>query len=265
MRTPQNLKTLACFILLFIFSSNLFAETLPDFPEASPEKKFFVGEKLIYEIYYLGIPVGQSVSEVKEIATVAGRKAYHFQVQVHSYKVMDWIYKVRDEHHSFVDVETLQSLKYQKKLQEGRRHSYERLEWDPDSGGIREYDVQGKVLREMKLETPMQDALSCGYWSRTLDFKPGETFFVPVFAEGKAWNLQVKTYEKKPMILSKVGRFEAVRIEPLMEFTGIFFRKGKVEGWVSLDGRRIPLKMKVKIPVLGSISAELVRYTPGES
>ena len=46
-------------------------------------------------------------------------------------------------------------------------------------------------------------------------------------------------------------------------FEGFFVRRGKVRGWMSMDERRIPLVMKVKVPVLGEVVATLSGYEPG--
>jgi len=45
----------------------------------------------------------------------------------------------------------------------------------------------------------------------------------------------------------------------LREDAGIFKAKGKLKVWVTNDDKKMPVKMKSKIPV-GSISAELSKY-----
>jgi hypothetical protein len=46
-------------------------------------------------------------------------------------------------------------------------------------------------------------------------------------------------------------------------FEGFFVKRGKIRGWMSMDEQRIPLVMKVKVPILGNVTANLVRYEPG--
>ena len=207
-----------------------------------PAQKYFTGEKFTYKISYLGVPVGEAVSKIKEKIQFKGRAAYHIEVKVRSYRWVDFVYKVRDEHHSYVDVQTLSSLAYSCKIREGfNKH-------------------------EENSETPegMQDPLSCGYFFRTLTVKENSSVFIPVYAEGKNWNVEVKTYGIKPEVIEKNGNFQVLETVPLMPFQGIFFRKGKIHGSISLDKRRIPLRMTVKIPVLGRVSSELMEYIPGK-
>jgi len=242
-------------------SGRLSAED-PAFPRVQiPHKQFLVGERFVYRISYLGIPVGESVGEVKAITEVQGRKAYHLFVRVRSYPVIDWIYKVRDEHHSFLDVEALEPLAYEKKIREGRRRLEESLVFDRERRIVRRDQRNGSLPEEVSVPEHVQDELSCGYWFRTLEIKPQTSVFIPVHAEGKNWNLEIRLGGVRQIRLEGLGKFPALEIEPLMEFQGIFFRKGKIRGWISLDERRIPLRMTVKIPILGRVRAVLTQYT----
>lgn len=256
------------FAFLFIFTAESRGEAV--FPPAPPSPRFSVGEKLIYQIRYLGMPVGESVSEIKQIVTLRGRSAYHIEVKVKSYRVIDWIYKVRDEHHSYVDTETLASLEYRKRLKEGPRREYEHIQFDPKKRLARYFNEKGGMTDEISLGSEfeeneaVQDQLSCGYFARTLALTKKTSAVIPVHADKRNWRMEVKVGEKRSHQIDSVGSFEAVSVEPQMEFKGIFIRKGKVSGLVSLDAKRIPLTMKVKIPILGNITAELSQYVPGQ-
>lgn len=257
-------KFFAAVFLFLIFGGTLSAEELKNYPSGIPAKKFYDGEKLVYQIKYLGVPVGRGEAEIKKTADKQGRAAYLIEVNVKSNSVIDWIYKVRDEHRSWIDAETLGSLRYDKKIHEGRRKREESVEFDAAAKKAGYYGKDGKLVREVELaQSIMQDMLSCGYFARTLDFKPESSVVIPVHAQERNWNMEVKFFEKGPIDIKGVGRFEAVRAEPKMDFEGIFIRRGKIEGWISLDARRIPLKMKVKIPVLGTVTAELIEYQEG--
>jgi hypothetical protein len=248
-----------CLLVLFLltFSNSVFSAPFP--------KKFFVGEKLIYQIHYLGIPIGESVSEIKEIIEWKGRRAYHIQVKVKSYRAIDLVYKVRDEHHSYVDVETLASLHYEKNLREGRHRAIEKWDYDQEKKVAHNLLAEENASNSTREISPLsQDQLSCGYLFRTLELKPESSVFIPVHAEGKNWNMEVKVHKKSEMEIENIGRFDVLEVEPIMEFQGVFVKRGKIRGWMSLDKNRIPLKMKVTIPVLGAVVAQLKSYEPGK-
>ena len=87
---------------------------------------------------------------------------------------------------------------------------------------------------------------------------------IPVNADEKNWELNVVTHKIQERKVEGVGIFQAIEVEPILMFEGFFVRRGKVRGWMSMDERRIPLVMKVNIPVLGSVKAILTKYEPGD-
>lgn len=262
----SRLKVL--FILALFLGSipSGFAQEVPlkVFPASNkPARKIFIGEKLIYHVTYLGITVGEAESVVKEIVKVGDRDAYHIEINIRSHAVLDWIYKVRDTHHSYIDVEKLHSLRYEKKIHEGRYWTDEVMEYDQDEHLGRFYSRKDNSRKEMFIPKNVQDQISCGYYFRTLDVKPDSKVSVPVNADEKNWGVEVLLHGVEPMEIKEVGTFQAIEAEPIVMFEGFFVRRGKIRGWMSMDERRIPLVMKVKVPVLGDVIATLVKYEPG--
>jgi len=258
-------KTFLVVLFLTLFGSNAFSQgTEKIFPvSAKPVAKLFLGEKMKFEVTYLGLTVGEAESVVKELVKVNGREAYHIEINIRSRSVLDWIYKVRDTHHTYIDAEFFHSLRYEKKIQEGRYWTEESMEYDQDGHVGRFYSLKDNSRKEMFIPKDVQDQISCGYWLRLQPVKPDSKISIPVNADEKNWDLQVVTHGIKEMRLAGVGRFQALEVEPIILFEGFFVRRGKVRGWMSMDERRIPLVMKVKIPVLGDITAMLVLYEPG--
>lgn len=251
--------------MFLLLSSGGFAqESEKVFPRAEkPSSKLFVGEKIKFEVSYLGITVGEAVSEVKELVKVNGREAYHIEINVRSRSVLDWIYKVRDTHHTYMDAERFHSLRYEKKIKEGSYWTDESMEYDQANHIGRFYSRKDNSRKEMFVPQNVQDQISCCYWLRLQDIKPDSKIRIPVNADEKNWDLEVVTHGVKEMKLGPVGLFQAIEVEPIILFEGFFVRRGKVRGWMSLDERRIPLVMKVKVPVLGEVVATLVSYEPG--
>jgi len=240
-------------------------ELLPEFPAVQkPAAHFFVGEKLTYKISYLGLNVGEAEAEIAGMETLNSRSVYHIIVRVKSHPVIDLIYKVRDEHHTWIDAEKLHSVRYEKKLREGRYKVHEVMTYDQEKHTALYRSLSNNSEKEMLISKDVQDQLSCGYFFRTLEVKPNTTVTLPVNADEKNWDLEVKLLTAAPLEIEGVGRFQALEAEPFIKFQGIFVKRGKIRGWISLDERRIPLMMKVKVPVLGSVVARLSAYEPGE-
>lgn len=229
-----------------------------------PHKTITLGEKMTFQVAYLGIPVGEAVAEVKEIVKIKNREAYHITVAVRSGPVLEWIYPVSDVHHSYIDTEHFHSLRYEKLINEGRYRTHEVMEYDQDKHLGEFYSHKDKSRKEMFIPKNVQDQISCGYWFRMQDIRPDSRILIPVNADEKNWDLEVVTHEVKERTLKGVGTFQALEAEPVILFEGFFVRRGKIRGWISMDERRIPLLMKVKVPVLGEVKAVLTRYEPGD-
>lgn len=251
-------RALTAFLLgIFLFSHcSLTGASSP----AIPQKKLVVGESLVYSVRWLGLEVGRGEAEVKEIVEIRGRKAYHIIVNVRSAPILDWIYKVRDVHHSYIDVERFHSLRYEKILKEGHYRADEVMEYDQEQHVGRYYSRKNQSRKEMLIPPDVQDQLSCGFWFRLQEIHPGSRIFIPVNADEKNWDLEVKVLNPTEVRVPALGAVKALEVEPEIQFQGIFVKRGKIRGWMGLDEQRIPLKMRVKIPILGSISAVLVKY-----
>ncbi len=259
-------RPLLLLVLGLYFSSALHAAETPPFPAVQvPAKQLFAGEKLTYALSYLGMRVGTAEAEIAEKTEFAGRPAYRIEVRVRSHPVIDLVYKVRDEHTAWIDAEKFTPLRYEKKIREGRKRVSEIQVFDYEAGKVRQLSESGEVLKETPLAEGVQDQLSCGYYFRTLEVNPESSVFIPVYAEGKIWKLEVILEKASLMKIDGVGIFQALEALPNIEFEGIFVKKGKIRGWLSLDERRIPLKMETSVPVLGKVKAELERYEAGKA
>ena len=241
-------------LVMTVFSQEVFA---------APRQKLYLGEKLKYSVSWLGVEVGEGEAHVKEMVTIRGRSAYHVEVTVRSARILDWIYKVRDVHHSYIDTKKFHSLRYEKILKEGRYRADEVMEYDQEKHTATYFSRRNQSRKEMLIPPDVQDQLSCGYWFRLQKIEPDTQVVIPVNADEKNWKLEVKVLKKASLKTSNWGEWEAVEVEPHIQFQGIFVKRGKIRGWIGLDDRQVPLEMKVKIPVLGSVSARLAEYTPG--
>lgn len=231
-----------------------------------PLKMLRLGEKLTYGIYWLGIPVGTAVFNVKEISTLNGRRAYHIISTARSNKFCSTFYKVNDEIHTYIDEEKLHPLRFEKHLREGAYRVDEVVEYD-QINHMASYKSKRQIkkkqtLKDIKMPIPedAQDPFSCLYYFRSLDeklLKEGQVVFMKVNTEGKNWDMEAEILKMERMELVGMGEYDAFLIEPKAKFEGIFVRKGRMWIWFSADERRLPLILRTKVPVVGSIYAVL--------
>ena len=222
--------------------------------------KIRVGEKLNFSVRWLGMEVGRAEAYVSGIEEINGRKAYHIIAKARSNSLIDIVYPVRDEHHTYIDVEHLHSLRYEKIIQEGRYRADEVITFDQANHKALYYSRKNKSKKRSLISKDVQDELSSAYWFRLQPLEVGSTVHIATNADEKNWDLTVKILKKGKIDFGKLGTFEAFELEPSARFQGIFIRRGKIRGWISDDDERLPLMMKTKIPVLGTITVKLVGY-----
>ncbi len=218
------------------------------------------GEKLKFSIRWLGMEVGTAEAVLKGIEEMRGRKAYHIAVLVRSNSVIDLVYPVRDEHHSYIDVEHFHSLRYEKTLREGRYRADEVMEFDQEAHQAVYLSKRSGEKKQMLIPKNTQDLVSATYWFRVQPMETGGTVTIPINTDERNWKFAVKILERERVHIDGLGIFEAVKLEPQVKFQGIFVQRGKMTGWMSTDDKRLPLLMKTKIPVLGSVNVVLVAY-----
>lgn len=218
------------------------------------------GEKLKFSVRWLGWEVGTAEAVVKGIEKVKGRDAYHIAAYARSNSLIDVIYPVRDEHHTYIDKEHFHSLRYEKIIQEGRYRADEVMEYDQEKHTAIYYSRKNKTRKQMMIAKNIQDQLSAAYWFRGQPLKLGDTIHIPVEADEKNWDLEVQVLQMDRMEIKGLGAFNAFQIEPMATFQGMFIRRGKIRGWLSTDEKRLPLMMKTKVPVLGTVTVILTGY-----
>jgi hypothetical protein len=255
-------KILTLFILIAFISGCAVARKLkiepPSLREAKiteakveikpPAKTYRAGENFIYHIRWFGIPVGDAVMSIPEITELNGRKVYHLKAEVESSKWFSMIFKIKDRLDSYVDVEGLYPLKFERYQREGGYKAEEIMEYDHINRTATYKSLLNKSVKTMEIPQGVQDMLSCIYWIRLQEVKPGNSIFVDVNADEKNWKLEVKVLGSERIEMLNLGVYDAFLVEPIAQFRGAILRKGKMWVWVSADERRIPLILKAETP-----------------
>ncbi len=211
---------------------------------------FEEGERLAFNLKWGLVTAGYATMEIKEVIKINNREAYHIIVRSRSTSFMDHFYKVRDRIESYIDKESLCSLKFEKNLSEGRYQSQKSITYD-------QYKHTA-LYKDRVIEIPcyVQDVLSCLYYLRTHKLEVGKDFSFPVNSGEKNYDMIVKVL-KKEEIEVPAGIYKTILVEPLLKYEGIFMQEGRLFVWLTDDARKIPVLMRSKIKV-GSIHAELI-------
>ena len=237
------------------------------------------GERLTYDVTWLGIKAGQATMEIRGTVQVKGERAIHLVTTAQSSPLVSRIYPVNDRSESYLGLEPMRALRFEKHLREGRYRHDSQTDFDHDGGvatfryldfgpvpkgisSLEEAEKYGRyVVQEFPLSPGALDELSVLYYVRTLSLPAGATVRAKVFASKKNWELEVRV-QGRETLETVLGRRETLVVEPLLKFEGIFQQKGRVIVWLTDDAERIPVQMRSEIKV-GSFVSRLTRREAG--
>jgi hypothetical protein len=215
-------------------------------------------ERLVYDVSWGLLSVGQATLSVEEAVEFSGRTAYHVVSRAVSNGFCDAFYKVRDLNESWVDALTLTSLGYAKKLREGHFFRDEWVAYDPGRRQFFAKTVNRDSTFSVKAGTipaAVQDILSSLYYVRSQPLEPGGSVILDVNTKDN-WPLVVRVV-KRETIRTPAGTFKTVLVEPALRAEGLFIQKGRnLQVWLSDDPRRVPVLMKVEV-FFGHVTARL--------
>jgi hypothetical protein len=214
------------------------------------------GERMVFKIGYGPINAGEGILEVLGLTEYKGRTCYHIQSKANSNRFFSSIYKVRDKITSYIDVETLYSHYFHKRLREG---DYKKtVEVDFDHLAEKARYANGETY---DITSGVQDVLSAFFYVRNLDLEKGKVYNVPAHSSRRTYDLKVIIHGKERVEV-EAGTWNCFVVEPVIEGEGLFKHEGKLTLYITDDAHRVPILIKTKVPV-GSIDVELKSYQPG--
>ncbi len=220
-------------------------------------------EKLVFDVDWGLIDVGQATLEAPRLVDFGGIPAYEIISQANSNPFCSTFYKVRDVNKSWIDARGLYSLGYMKKLREGHFYRDEWVLFDPVSKVYRARTIARDgafSVRTGTIPVRVQDVLSSLYFVRFGDLTPGKEIILDVNTK-ENWPLVIKVI-KRETIRVKAGKFKTILVEPMLRKEGIFIQKGKrLQVWLTDDERKMVVQMKVEV-FFGHITAKLESYEP---
>ncbi|HEY0996492.1 MAG TPA: DUF3108 domain-containing protein [Gemmatimonadaceae bacterium] len=198
---------------------------------------FAVGEQLTYKVHFGGIPAGTARMTVANIETVRGRPAYHVVFTIEGGIPF---YRVRDRYESWIDVQTLASLRHVQQIAEGGYKRHTTYEIYPERAQYRKNDEP----LQPSVHQPLDDG-SFIYAVRAAGLRVGEVrrddrYFRP---------------DRNPVVLAGVGtetvkvgagRFASTVVKPSIRANGLFSENGDAQIWFSDDANRYPVQVKTK-------------------
>ena len=124
-----------------------------------------------YEVRFGALRVGNAHMEVVALDNVRGRHAWHTAFWVQG---GNFLYRVNDVYESWMDAETLSSLRFVQELEEGGKDTERRFEIYPERAVF--IQTSKKPAKEEKSVTQPLDDGSFLYFMRTIPLEVGQTY-----------------------------------------------------------------------------------------
>jgi hypothetical protein len=216
---------------------------------------FAVGEELTYKASFGKLRAGTARMRVAGIDTVRGRPAYHVVFTIDGGVPF---FRVHDRYESWIDVETLASLRHHQRIHNGGYKRSTTYEIFPERA---EYEKDGGAPVE-SVANPLDDG-SFIYAVRAAGVRVGETrrddrYFRP------DRNPVVLTGLRQETVTTGAGTFASTVVRPTINTRGIFSEDGEAQVWFSDDAHRYPVRVKSRFSKF-SLMLELTSVTPGDS
>ncbi len=210
---------------------------------------FKAGERLEYDVGWSSfVTAGTAIITVKEKKPSFGSTAYYIVAEGRPTPVVSKLYTLYYKADTLLDSYSLLPQRGSVYSEEGKRH---RMRTTTFNQGAKKatYEVETRTLVKKDLPIPgfTQDALSAIYVLRSIPFKAGEKFNMPVSDNGNVYKVQMQVGAVEP-VKTGLGTINGLRITPLV--TGP--DKDSLRGlalWISDDARRLPLKMEAQLLV----------------
>lgn len=216
---------------------------------------FGPGERMEYDVRFGALRVGNAHMEVVGLDNLRGRVAWHIAFWVQG---GNFLYRVNDVYESWMDAETLSSLRFVQELEEGGKEIERRFEIYPERAVF--VQTSKKPAKEEKsVNQPLDDG-SFLYFIRTIPLEVGQTYDFFRYFRPDRNPVRIRVLRKERLRVP-AGTFNAIVVQPVIKTKGIFSENGHAEIWLSDDDRRIMLQLKSKLS-FGSLNLYLKSYVP---
>ena len=217
------------------------------------------GEKAVYHVSWLGIPVASAEIEMQPVV-LDGKKFFQVTVQAQSWRYLDLIFKMRDTVESTFDADTLHPRRFFFRQRENRKVIDTTAVVDPATNKWVVHRQEGNKPKNFEFTSPYTlDPISATYLARSLDFKVGERLRLEVFG-GKSRYLVTFDVVGRERVSVKKGQFDAYKVVPQvsdLSKSGYAKRVRQATVWITADENRVPIKMSSQV-FIGSVNIELV-------
>lgn len=216
------------------------------------------GEVITFKVFYSALGAYIGAGEATFTTTLErfnGKTVYHHVGEGKTFSAFDNFFKVRDRYESYVDTASLLPYKFVRNVDEGGHKIYNNVTFNQSA------NTAASTNGVFNITDCMQDVISSVYYARNIDFskyKVNDKIPFDMFLDDEIYHLYIR-YMGKEKIKTRYGRFNSIKMKPLLVKGTIFEGGEKMTVWVSDDPNHIILRVESPISV-GSIKVDMMNY-----
>lgn len=219
---------------------------------------FKADEEVKMKVFYstLGMYVGAGEATFTAgLERYNGKAVYHLVGTGSTYSFFDGFFKVRDRYESYVDTMNLLPYKFVRNIDEGGYKKYNNVTFNHTA------NTAVTTNGVFKVTDCIQDVVSMVYYCRNINFdkyKVNDKIMFDMFLDDEVFHMYIR-YMGKEKIKTRYGKFNAIKIRPLLIKGTIFEGGEKMTAWLSDDPNHLLLRAESPIAV-GSIKVDMMGY-----
>ena len=186
--------------------------------------------------------------------TVGGQATYHTRMRVSGGFGPA---RVNDRYESWIDTDGLFSRRFRQQIQELHRHRDRTYNFFPERMTYRRENGDTGTLASNK---PLDD-LSFMYYVRTLPLEVGDEYTINRYFKESGNPVVIKVLRRETVRVP-AGTYRTIVVQPVIQTDGLFGEGGRAEIYFSDDRHRIPVLIKSRVPVVGSLTMSLRSFRP---
>jgi len=216
------------------------------------------GERLEYGVKLGVFNAGDAFMDVVGVDSIRGEPTYHIQMGLKA-SMLFGAAKLDDKWDSWVDTRLLLTRRYIRDLKDTGYTTYRHYEFYPEElyWERTDNDESGDLATAFPL-----DDIAFIYYVRTLPLEVGKTYTVPRYFK-KEGNPVVVYVEGKDVKKTDAGEFNTIVVRPTIKTRGLFSEGGEAELHFTDDENRYLVYMRIKVPLVGSVTLHLDNISPG--
>jgi hypothetical protein len=229
-------------------------------PKREQPVPFKPGEVLEFDIgWSTFVTAGTATVAVKEKKPSYGSTAYYIVAEGRPTSLVSKLYTLYYKADTLLDSYSLLPQRGSLYSEEGKRRRMKTTVFNQASKRA-SYEVETRTLVKKDLTIPAftQDALSAIYVLRSIPFKAGDKFNMPVSDNGQIYKVQMQVGAPEP-VKTGIGTITGVKIVPVITGPDKTSPRG-LALWLSDDARRLPLKMEAQL-LVGKFTVTLQKAT----